>query len=113
MLREYVTGFYHPAEDEVAARLANDGAAARELESWARRLTSCWSGIRFGAMDVHAREPAAQISVEVFLNDVALDDVAVELFAAPVAPNSDPVRVAMERFRPLAWDEPRIPLSRD
>src|SRR6185312_1046079 len=75
MLREYVTGFYHPAEVEVGARLADGGAVARALESWTHRLASCWSGIRFGALDVHAGDETLQISVEVFLNDVALEDV--------------------------------------
>ena len=101
MLREYVTGFYHPAETELAARLANGGAAARALEAWVRRLTSCWSGIRFGVMEVHTGDAGTQISVELFLNDIPLEDVAVELFASPVAPGLDPVRVAMDVSGPL------------
>ncbi len=101
MLREYVTDFYRPAEIEVAARLANGGAAARELEAWARRLTNCWSGIRFGVIEVHTGGTGAQISVEVFLNEIPLEDVAVELFANPVAPSLEPVRVAMDVSGPL------------
>jgi starch phosphorylase len=101
MLREYVTGFYHPAEAEVAARLAGGGAIARELERWARRLTTCWNQIRFGALDVRAGEHDQEICVEVFLNELAVEDVAVELFAAPVAPGSEPSRVAMAPSGPL------------
>ena len=101
MLREYVTGFYHPAEEEVAARLANDGAAARELESWAHRLTSCWSGIRFGVIDVQTRDAGSQNLRRDFLNDIPLEEVAVELFANPLAPNLAPARVAMDVSGPL------------
>ncbi len=101
MLREYVTGFYHPAEEEVSARLADAGATARQLEAWTRRLTSCWSGIRFGVMEVEAGAGGPSISVELFLNDVPLEDVAVELFADAVAPNVVPHRVAMHVSGPL------------
>jgi starch phosphorylase len=101
MLREYVTIFYHPAEIEVAARLANDGALARTLESWAHLLGSRWSEIRFGVLDARAGESGAQISVEVFLNDVALEDVAVELFAAPAAPGDPFGRLSMSPAGPL------------
>lgn len=101
MLREHVTGFYHPAEVEVGARLANDGAAARDLEGWAHRLASCWDGIRFGVFDVHAADDASQISVEVFLNDVAVEDVAVELFAVAATTEEHATRVPMRAAGPL------------
>ncbi len=52
-------------------------------------------------MDVQTLDAGAQISVELFLNDVALDDVAVELFAAPTSPKGDPVRVSMDVSGPL------------
>ncbi|HVT08461.1 MAG TPA: alpha-glucan family phosphorylase [Polyangia bacterium] len=101
MMRDYVTGFYHPAEIEVAARLADHGAIARDLESWTHRMTTCWPQIRFGACDVRPGEDEHLISAEVFLNDVPVDDVAVELFAAPMAPGGAPVRVAMAIAGPL------------
>jgi starch phosphorylase len=101
MLREYVTTFYHPAEIEVGARLANGGAIARELESWAHRLATCWNELRFGVLDVRATDGGSQISVEVFLNDVAPEDVAVELFAAPASPKEQPCRVPMSAAGPL------------
>jgi glycogen phosphorylase len=101
MLREYVTGFYHPADVEVAARLANNGAIARDLQRWAHRVATCWNQIRFGALDVRAGDHDQHLSVEVFLNEVAVEDVAVELFAAPIAPGGDPSRVAMAASGPL------------
>ncbi|HVV51220.1 MAG TPA: alpha-glucan family phosphorylase [Polyangia bacterium] len=101
MLREYVTGLYHPAEVEVTARLADHGAVARDLESWARRLTIAWGGIRFGVLDVRASDRESRISVEVFLNDLALDDVAVELFAEAAGPQDHPARLRMSAAGPL------------
>ncbi|HVY41332.1 MAG TPA: alpha-glucan family phosphorylase [Polyangia bacterium] len=101
MMRDYVTGFYHPAEVEVGARLADHGALARALESWTHRMATCWPQIRFGTCDVRPGEDEHLISAEVFLNDVPVDDVAVELFAAPIAPGGDPVRAAMAIAGPL------------
>jgi starch phosphorylase len=101
MLREYVTVFYHPAELEVGARLANGGAVARDLESWAHRLTGCWNGIRFGVFDVRAGNGGSQVSVEVFLNDIALEDVTVELFAVATTPKEHAARLPMSATGPL------------
>jgi starch phosphorylase len=101
MLREYVTGFYHPAEAEVARRLADSGAVARDLERWARRLAACWPGIHFGALDVRPDDTRWQISVEVFLSDATVDDVAVELYAEPGPRPDEPSRIPMISAGPL------------
>lgn len=102
MLREYVTRFYHPAEVEVAGRLADSGAVARDLERWAHRVAGSWSAIRFGAADVRAGDGGWQFSVEVFLNDVAPEDVAVELFAEAAGGDGGPARAPMTAAGPLA-----------
>jgi starch phosphorylase len=101
MLREYVAGFYRPAEEEVAARLDHDGAVARDLQRWSQRISSAWPGIRFGALDARAADSGGPVSVEVFLNDAAVEDIRVELYADPGAPAGEPSRVAMEMSRPL------------
>jgi glycogen phosphorylase len=41
------------------------------------------------------------IAVEVFLNEVAPDDVRVKLYADPNVPDGDPARTGMERVGPL------------
>ncbi len=99
MLREYVTNLYRPAEKEVEARLADGAAAARALDSWTRRLSDAWSGIRFGAVDVRESDSGRQISVEIFLNQAALPDVRVELYADSTGA---PDRLTMEMSGPLA-----------
>jgi starch phosphorylase len=101
MLREYVTGYYHPAETEVARRLADSGAVARDLDSWARRLTACWAGIRFGALDARPDDAGWRISVEVFLGEATAADLAVELYAEPGPPTGEPARIPMISAGPL------------
>ena len=101
MLREYVAGYYGPADVEIATRLANGAAIARDLEARTQRLTRCWSGIRFGVVDAQPTDAGWQVSVEVFLNDVPADDVVVELYAEPAHPHSDPDRTLMVAAGPL------------
>jgi starch phosphorylase len=96
MLREYVTDFYRPAENDLAARLADGVSPAREIDAWAQRLTSGWSGVRFGSVDVTASDGGWEVSAEVFLNQVAVDDVRVELYADPCAAGGEPACVRME-----------------
>jgi glycogen phosphorylase len=98
MLREYVVGLYRPAERDVAARLSEGAAGARALESWARDLTVRWPGMRFGELTVQSVDSGWVISVEVFLNEVALEDVDVELYAEA---NGQPDRLRMQVVGPL------------
>jgi starch phosphorylase len=102
MLREYVTGLYAPAERAVARRLADGGRGARALERWRRRLLDAWAGIHFGRVDVVEEAEARRFSVEVFLNDVGLADVAVELYADAGRGAPTPERVPMPTVGPLA-----------
>lgn len=101
MLEDYVTGYYAPAESDLSARLASDGALARSLAKWAERLTACWPGIHFGALDVTSLEAESQISIEVFLNEITVNDIAVELFAEPRPDDPAPNRLMMECAGPL------------
>jgi starch phosphorylase len=101
MLHDYVAGFYRPAEAELAARLADGGSSARDLEGWARRVSKAWPGIRFGTLDVRASDHGPQITVETFLNEADVSDVRVELYADPAAPAHEPARIPMESSGPL------------
>jgi starch phosphorylase len=101
MLREYVTDFYGPAEEEIGTRLADGAAGARALDGWTRRLSNAWSGIHFGALDVRPSDGGSQVTVEVFLNEAAVEDVRVELYADPAEPAGAPGRLAMAMSGPL------------
>jgi starch phosphorylase len=101
MLAEYVADYYALAEAELAGRMADNGAAARAVARWTERLRVAWGGVRFGTLDVRAEAGAWQISVELFLNEVRPEDVAVELYADPRRPDEPASRVPMERVGPL------------
>ncbi|HEX2658882.1 MAG TPA: alpha-glucan family phosphorylase [Polyangia bacterium] len=102
MLRDYVGGTYRPAEREFLARIADDGAVARQLDAWFQRMTAAWPGVRFGALQQRPEGARREVSVEVFLNEVPREDVRVELYAEPADGVGEPERVPMELGGPLA-----------
>jgi hypothetical protein len=67
----------------------------RALERWSRRLTAAWPGIRFGRLVNQLAGDERTFTVEVFLKDLALADVAVELYADPVDDRATPERLPM------------------
>ncbi len=101
MLGEYIARCYLPAERDLLARLADGGAPARAIAAWATRVTAGWSGLHFGSLDVRRKETGWSIAVEVFLNEVPVDDIFVELYADPAHPGDPPARAPMERVGPL------------
>jgi starch phosphorylase len=95
MVHEYLTRLYAPAERALDERIAERGAGARALERWSRDLAARWPGIRFGRLESTEAGQDRRFTVEVFLDDVSLDDVAVELYADPSAAGTRPERLRM------------------
>jgi starch phosphorylase len=100
MMREYVTGLYVPAERALEDRGRDGCRLARELDEWRRRLERGWAGIRFGPLEVTEDGPVRRFAVEVFLNEIALEDVAVELYADPSPGQPRPEVVPMRTAGP-------------
>jgi glycogen phosphorylase len=101
MMEDYVGSLYGPAARELDRRLADRGARARALEAWRRRLTTDWPDIRFGAFSATDDGGRRRVSLEVFLDDMPLADVRVELYADAGDPQRDSERLAMTRTAPL------------
>ena len=100
MLREYVE-YYVPAAAELAARTADGAARAVALDAWSRRLVTHWSSLRFGRLDVQDDGAEWRVVVEVYLDDLLLDDVAVDLYADPVGGQNEPACIVMRPLRAL------------
>lgn len=83
MLREYVEGYYLPQSRAVAARQADHGRLATELETWHRRLKAHWNALRIGDLSWTQESDGWRVDVQVYLDDMEPDDVAVEIFANP------------------------------
>jgi starch phosphorylase len=101
MMRECVESLYAPATRDLARRGADGGAEARALEAWRRRLLAGWSSIRLGALAAEEGAGERAVSLEVFLGEVARDDVAVELYADPPDGRAAPERLPMTCAAPL------------
>ncbi len=88
MVREYLSKAYLPAAGALRARVSDGAAAAKAMAEWDRHLHRAWPDVQIGVPDFVRRQDAWQVSVEVYLGEIAPRDVRVEIFAAPgeVAP---------------------------
>jgi glycogen phosphorylase len=80
MAREYVERYYLPQAAELRRRLADGAAAARALAAWEARLRRGWAGVHIGEPAFASDADMWQVSVPVYLGDIAAADVAVELY---------------------------------
>jgi glycogen phosphorylase len=81
MLREYVEQLYLPAAECYAAR--QDPAMGKRLCAWQDAIAQHWDSIHFGELRVDGDVGSWHFSVPVYLDDLAPDFIAVELYAAP------------------------------
>ncbi len=100
MIREYTTDYYIPLCHAAEKRKAKEWNLSRELETWKRTVASHWHAIHFGNFSFVQTEGQIQFSVQVYLDEIPPDWVAVELYAdekdhAPAFCNM------MERAEPL------------
>ncbi|APZ42439.1 alpha-glucan family phosphorylase [Acidihalobacter ferrooxydans] len=101
MLREYVEHYYLPRAQALDARLADQAAAAHELQQWAHRIRTHWPALRIGPRSDAPDTDGVAFDVQIYLDDLPPDDVAVQLYAEPPAPDAAPERHALLRGEPL------------
>jgi starch phosphorylase len=96
VVRQYTEQHYLPGAAAYCARTAEHGKAAGELLAWQRSLSENWTHIRFGELNVEARDGRNIFKVHVYLDEVDPDAVRVELYAD--SPEGDrPVLETMQR----------------
>ena len=100
-VREYTETYYLPAAAAYRKREANAGALAEEIVKWRRDISEHWATVRFGSLKLASAGGFHEFSVEVHLDEVARDNVSVELYADP-AGDGRPVRIAMRRRTKLS-----------
>ncbi len=79
-VREYTERYYLPAAQAYHSRVADRGALGAELFQWQRTLAHGWPTIRFGDVTVESNDGAHLFRAQVFLGDISLDAVHVELY---------------------------------
>jgi glycogen phosphorylase len=100
-VREYTEQHYLPAAAAYHARLADKGAAGRQIVDWQHSLQQKWAALRFGQVRVETKGQQHVFDVQVYFNDLDPEAVRVELYADGVNGGS-PVRQEMKRVRQLA-----------
>ncbi len=97
-VRQYTEEHYLPATAAFQERSAQDGKQALDLIQWTRDLDRHWSAIRFGSLTVDKDNDQLVFAVQVYLDELNPDVVAVELFADS---KEGAFRQKMDRGQPL------------
>jgi len=100
-VREYTEQHYLPAAAAYHMRMADKGAIGRQIVDWQHSLNQKWATLHFGEVKVETRGEQHIFEVQVYLNDLDLEAVRVELYADGVMDGS-PVRQEMKRVRQSA-----------
>ncbi|MDA3878444.1 MAG: hypothetical protein PF483_15350, partial [Halothiobacillus sp.] len=101
MLRAYVEQYYLPAARALENRMADGGQAVRALQEWSRRIETHWPAVRIGGVNLVEEDGGLKADVQVFLDDLQVDDVCVQLFANPIGEDTAPERHVLDRTEPL------------
>jgi starch phosphorylase len=95
-VREYTEQHYLPAAATYLARGADKGAVGRQVVDWQHAMEEDWPALHFGEVKAETEAEHHVFEVEVYLGDLDLDAVRVEIYADGV--NGDgPVRQEMKR----------------
>jgi starch phosphorylase len=97
MAREYTDDYYVPAATAYRRRAADNASLSAAMEKWRTSLTSHWQQVRFGQFMVRESSAGNLFQVEVLLGELKPEAILVELYAEPLPPDSNPVRVTMDR----------------
>ncbi len=81
MLRQYVEQYYQKLAHRYHLRSQHNGQIARQLNQWRQHIRSHWPLVHFGNLSVHSDGRQHRFSVALYLDDLAADNVRVELFA--------------------------------
>ncbi|VVB70889.1 Maltodextrin phosphorylase [uncultured archaeon] len=101
MMKEYVEKVYQPAAEAYRQRTADGARQAVELAAWQERLGENWNGLRFGRLVYSRENDVLSFQLEVYLGELSLQDVQVELYADPLG-EKPAEKVVMARGDPLA-----------
>jgi starch phosphorylase len=100
MVREYLEKAYLPAAVALSERAAEGAAEASAMDAWDRQLRRAWSGVHVGETDFTQQELGWDVSVPIYLGEVATQDIRVEVYAEPIAGAAAEV-IALSGGRPV------------
>ncbi|MGO9061086.1 MAG: alpha-glucan family phosphorylase [Candidatus Binataceae bacterium] len=99
-VREYTENYYIPAAQAYQKRAAQKGALGKDLVTWQDHLRSHWPQLHFGNIEVQTADGVHNFRVQAYLDDLDIDAVEIELYAAPL-PGGAPERYPLARGEAL------------
>ena len=94
-VREYTEQHYLPAAVSYRKRSIDKGAMGENMVNWQHTLAQKWASLRFGEIKIETNADQHIFEVKVFLNDLDLNAVRVELYADGIK-DSSPARQEMK-----------------
>jgi glycogen phosphorylase len=99
-VREYTQKHYVPGAIAYCTRSAEHAKVAVELIQWERAVRENWPHLRFGQLHVETREGSHFFEVQVYLDEMKVDAVRVELYAEGLG-DDPPIVQTMQRGHEL------------
>jgi starch phosphorylase len=103
-VREYAEQHYLPLAKAFLGRSKDNGRTGADLVEWRRQVEDHWPRLRFGSLNISIDAGQHTFSVQVWLDELSPDAVAVELYADGLAGGA-PVRYPMTRGQTLVGSE--------
>ncbi len=109
-VREYTEKYYLPLAKAYQARSAEKGKTGKQISEWLGALQQKWSTLQFGEVKVKTEGDKHIFDIQVYLNDLDPEDVAVELYAdeidggPPVRQKLEPVQMKTETHKPHIYE---------
>ncbi len=97
-VQEYTEKHYLPAASAYRQRAADKGLGGERIVKRQENLEQRWAGLRFTDLRVETDTDHHVFTAEIFLNDLAPDEVRVELYAEATE-GDEPVREEMKRAK--------------
>ncbi len=85
MVREYLDKAYLPAAEALHKRVADGAASAKAMAAWSWRLKNAWPNIHIGQPDFVRQADGWEVSVPVYLGEIAPADVRIEIYGEPLS----------------------------
>jgi starch phosphorylase len=99
-VREYTEQHYLPATTAYGQRVADKGAAGKNIVTWEHTLKEKWAALHFGEVKIETKGKQHVFEVQIYFNDLDPKAVRVELYANGVN-GGNPVRQEMKLLRPM------------
>jgi starch phosphorylase len=102
MMRDYLDKAYLPASQAVRQRVADGAAAAKAMADWDRRLHRGWANLHIGESAFTVQNDGWDISVPVYLGELAVEDIRVEACAESIGDGAEVIALSHDGAIPGA-----------